>query len=178
MIQFSRLKLLRIMSNPVLFEHKEWRSQIIKSAGQSNLSEKYKKKWFHNTLNKLGIDFVLFAQYGINNDLYNIIAGYLIGFPIIKKETTKLSKGGGTCCYCGDNMLYSRLVSEFKHRHQNEFYRNEICSGCIRDMFEIDIYVCDVRPYIDKSKIIKKGYTNLLLWAGLINFSSFSDIIN
>ena len=80
-------------------EYKEFRSQIIKNP---NPSKKYKKKWLHNTLAKLGIDKGLLIQYGFSNDLYNIIAEYLIRFPKVKKTRNKDTSWYKSECYICD----------------------------------------------------------------------------
>ena len=169
-------------------EYKEFRSQIIKNP---NPSKKYKKKWLHNTLAKLGIDSTLFIQYGFNNSLYNIIADYLIGFPTVEKARNKDVSWYDTVCYiCGKKWTY--LIALFSH-YNNHYYCN-VCQSCVSQIMNMytttfeckygrikrdaDLEIASIRNHnsTKKDMLIKRGFKNLLLWLGLIDFTLFTNI--
>jgi hypothetical protein len=142
-------------------DHKEFRSQVIKDLNPSN---KYKKKWLHNTLKQLGIDATIFSIYGLNSDLYNVITSYLIEFPKITRTGTGASF---VCLYC-DKARNDTTICSFGHRLT---YWCTICNMCA--LKSVGSKCCGWIGSIDRDQLIKVNTHNVFLWLGLLNFSHF-----
>ena len=161
-------------------DHKEFRAQVIQNL---NPSKKYKKKWLHNTLKKLNIDSSLFVQYGINESLYNIIAEYLIGFPLIECDKQIAFTRIDSCTICNKGYLY--LVVSFSNKGTTYFCN--ICYLCVNWITGNSTLISDsydpnkigkskYRPYVQKNKLINREFKNILLWLGISDFTKFSNI--
>lgn len=181
-------------------DYKEFRLQIAKSL---NPSEKYQKKWLHKTLQKLGIDASLFIPYNIDQNLYNIIAGYLIGLPKIHQDN-KYTKYNQLCDYCYQIAdLTNILIYAFQYK-DNKYY-GCICDECILKRMStptsFNVYsqkstlnLKNLHPYdisrevstylgkfsmkydnfTNRDQMIKYGCMRTLLWLGIFDFTTFS----
>lgn len=118
-------------------------------------NDKTKKKWVELMIEKLGISSELFAVYGINRNLSDIIIDYVIGFPSFVK-TQKYSfwlSRENTCIVC--QILYDQSKFICYTILKSYVYFHTSCRKCMAKTVPFDLY----------------GITH----SGLIDFEYFSS---
>ena len=142
-----------------------------------DFSDSY-KKWNKLILKEIGILDNLLSDY-MNNNLWNIILDYLqIPFPKINiNENTANRDISISCKYCINYVKTPDKLGYFNFRSYNHYIYCAICKSCL---FDNECTDENFKKYCNKSinirasmVKIRRQYSNMLLWLGLIDFDIF-----
>lgn len=103
-------------------------------------NDKTKKKWAELMTGKLGINPELFAAYGVNRNLSNIIIDYVIGFPPLAKmrKTSFWFEYERTCVICQNRCDQSGFTCYTMIK--SYAYCHTLCEKCMARTVPFDLY--------------------------------------